>query len=266
MAGCPGRSVSQSGAGLLDGDRRGSQAGEAEQPRRRSLQRGWRPGQELPRGRVADDPAAVHRHDAVGGGEAALEPVLGQDDRGPPLLVDAPEHAEQLVAGDRVELGGRLVEQEQLRPPRQRGAERDALQLRHRRARGSRGRAARRCRARARPPPPRARPPPHRVRGSPTRTPAPRGPCRAPPASRAPGRASRTPPRDRPGRARGSRGPRPRGARRTRRRGTCGTRPEAARSSVDFPEPVAPASTTNSPGSTVSDTESSAGAAASGYR
>ena len=37
----------------------------------------------------------------------------------------------------------------------------------------------------------------------------------------------------------------------------CGTSPAAARSSVDFPDPDAPASSTSSPGSTVKDTPSS---------
>ena len=44
----------------------------------------------------------------------------------------------------------------------------------------------------------------------------------------------------------------------------CGTRPDAARSSVDLPEPEPPASTTNSPGATTRSTSRSAGAAASG--
>ena len=44
----------------------------------------------------------------------------------------------------------------------------------------------------------------------------------------------------------------------------CGTRPAAARSSVDLPEPEPPASTTNSPGSTVRLTSRSAGVDAPG--
>ena len=71
----------------------------------------------------------LERDHAVGGGEAALEAVLGEHDRGAPLLVDAPQHAEQLVARHRVELGGRLVEQQQPRPGGQRRAERHALEL-----------------------------------------------------------------------------------------------------------------------------------------
>ena len=69
------------------------------------------------------------RDHAVGGGEAALEAVLGEHDRGAPLLVDPPQDAEQLVAGDRIELRRRLVEQQQPRASRQRRAERHALQL-----------------------------------------------------------------------------------------------------------------------------------------
>ena len=45
----------------------------------------------------------------------------------------------------------------------------------------------------------------------------------------------------------------------------CGTSPAAARSSVDLPEPEPPARTTNSPGSTRSETSASAGRPASGY-
>ena len=44
----------------------------------------------------------------------------------------------------------------------------------------------------------------------------------------------------------------------------CGTRPQPARSRVDFPDPERPASTTNSPGSTVSSIARSASAPASG--
>ena len=45
------------------------------------------------------------------------------------VLVQPAQQADQLVAGDRVELRGRLVEHDQLRPPGERRAERDALQL-----------------------------------------------------------------------------------------------------------------------------------------
>ena len=55
--------------------------------------------------------------------------MLREHDGGPPLLVDAAQDAQQLVAGDRVELGGRLVEQQQPRAARERCAEGDALEL-----------------------------------------------------------------------------------------------------------------------------------------
>ena len=88
-----------------------------------------RPRQEAARVGVARDRAVAERDDAVGGAEAALEPVLGEHDGGPPLLVDPAQDAEQLVAGDGVELRRRLVEQRDARPPGQRGAERDPLEL-----------------------------------------------------------------------------------------------------------------------------------------
>ena len=83
------------------------------------------------------------RDDAVGGGQAALEPVLGEHDRRPPLLVEPPQQPDELVAGDGVELRGRLVEQHEPRPAGERRAERDALQLAAATARASGGRAAR---------------------------------------------------------------------------------------------------------------------------
>jgi hypothetical protein len=55
--------------------------------------------------------------------------VLGQHDRRLPLFVQPSQQTDQLVAGDRVELRGGLVEQHQLRPARERGAERDPLLL-----------------------------------------------------------------------------------------------------------------------------------------
>ncbi len=76
-----------------------------------------------------DDATVVHRDHAVGHRQAALEPVLGQQDRRLPLLVEPPQQPDQLVAGNRVELRGGLVEQNHRRPARKRGAERDALLL-----------------------------------------------------------------------------------------------------------------------------------------
>jgi hypothetical protein len=41
--------------------------------------------------------------------------VLGEHDGHPPLLVQPPQQADQLLAGDRVELRGGLVEADQAR-------------------------------------------------------------------------------------------------------------------------------------------------------
>ena len=110
----------------LDGDGALGAAGEREQARDRGL---GAAAQEVLGRAVEGEPAVLEREHAVGGGQAALEPVLGEQHRRPPLLVDAPQHAEQLVARDGVELRGRLVEQQQLRAAGERGAERDPLQL-----------------------------------------------------------------------------------------------------------------------------------------
>ena len=71
----------------------------------------------------------LERDHAVGGRQAALEAVLGEHDRRLPLLVEPAQQPDQLVAGDRVQLRGRLVEQHQPRAARERRAERDALLL-----------------------------------------------------------------------------------------------------------------------------------------
>ena len=110
-------------------------------------------GQPRARRLVGDEPAVAQLDHPVGGGQAALQPVLGEQDRGPPLLVEPAQDAEQLVARDRVQLRGRLVEQQQPRPPRQRGGERDALQLAA--AQLVRRAVEQAARGRARAPPPR---------------------------------------------------------------------------------------------------------------
>ncbi len=125
----PGQAVGQRAARALHGRRPLGHAGERAQARDRRLQLGRRPGGERLRVAVERDAAVAQRDDAVGRGQAALEPVLGQQHRRPPLLVDPPQHAEQLVARDRVELRGRLVEQQQPRAAGERGAERHPLQL-----------------------------------------------------------------------------------------------------------------------------------------
>ena len=66
---------------------------------------------------------------AIGGGQAALQAMLRQQDRGIPLLVEAAQEPDQLIPGDGIQLGGGLVEQQHGGAPREGGAERDALLL-----------------------------------------------------------------------------------------------------------------------------------------
>lgn len=78
---------------------------------------------------IEDLASGLKRDDAVRGRQAALEPVLAEQDRHTPLLVEAAKKRDQLVAGDGVELRGRLVEQEERRAGDQGRSEGDALQL-----------------------------------------------------------------------------------------------------------------------------------------
>ena len=83
--------------------------------------------------------------------------MLGEQDRHPPLLVEPAQQPDQLVAGDRVELRRRLVEQDQRRdesPGRRRARPAAA---RHPRGCRRSGRAGAGSRGRARPPRPPAR-------------------------------------------------------------------------------------------------------------
>jgi hypothetical protein len=71
----------------------------------------------LQRARVAagDHAPVVDDHDVVGEAVGLLQ-VLGGEQDGHPLVHERLEHAPQLGAGTRVEPGGRLVEEEDLRP------------------------------------------------------------------------------------------------------------------------------------------------------
>src|SRR5207244_12740578 len=73
--------------------------------------------------------AAGGGEDAVGGGEAALEAVLAEHDGRLPLLVEATQQSDELVTGDRIELGGGLVEEHDARPAGECSAKRDSLLL-----------------------------------------------------------------------------------------------------------------------------------------
>ena len=117
---------------LLDPRRRRPQADPPHEPGRRRLERRrvvGRPVEEDARSRVADEPTAGQREHPVGRLEAAFEAVLDQHDRRPPLLVESPQERDQLVGRDRVELRGRLVEEDHLRPAGQRRREGDPLLL-----------------------------------------------------------------------------------------------------------------------------------------
>ena len=157
------------------------------------------------------------------------------------VLVQPPQQPDQLVPGHRIQLRGRLVEHDQLRAPRERGAERHALQLAAGELRRSSAPAGGRSPAPARPPPPRARPRPPARRGSRVETPARPAPFPSRSGSRGPGTGC---PRHGPA-------PRDRGrgcpSRPTVTRPEksppwkWGTKPLAAPSSVDLPDPEAPA-------------------------
>ena len=130
----PGRRpLAQPGARLLD--RRGAlgQPGQREQPRGRGGQHGHRTRRPrrgaraaARRRRSAPSTSATTRSAA---GQAALQAVLGDHHGRAPVLVQAPQQPDQLVAGHRVELRGRLVEQQQRRAVDHRGGDRHALEL-----------------------------------------------------------------------------------------------------------------------------------------
>ena len=152
-------------ARLLDADRRrAGEPREREHPRPGRLQRRRavaRPVEERARVAVVARAAPrVERDHAIGVRQAALEAVLGEHDRHVAhSSVEPAQQRDQLVAGDRVELRGRLVEQHQPRAARRARRRARRAASRRRRASRSRGRAGGRCRARARPPRRRARPP-----------------------------------------------------------------------------------------------------------
>ena len=241
----------------------GAEAEPSQQPRagrheRRAPRRPPRPGTRPARRRRRRAPSA-HRDHPVGrrpgSARAGARPARSSC-RSPRCSGAA---ADQLVAGDRVELRGRLVEHHQLRPPGERRAERDALQLT---AGQLVGRALEQLRDPERQRDLLDRPgdrgrrlaavlEPERELGA--------GRSSSRPASRGPGTGSRRRARARPARARGCRCPR-----RSRRPAKvppwkCGTSPLAARSSVDLPEPDAPATTTSCPAPISSVTSRSAG-------
>ena len=75
--------------------------------------------------RVEDDPSLLHHDHAIGDRERAVDALLGEDDGAPRLL----DRGEERLGAVGVELGRRLVEQQELRLERERGGKADALQL-----------------------------------------------------------------------------------------------------------------------------------------
>ena len=201
-----------------------------------------RPPQELCGRRVADDASALEGDHPVGEAQAALEPVLGEQDRrvgSPRSAAAATPISSSPATGSSCEVGSSSTEQR--RPPRERGAERDPLQL----AAGELavGRSSR-CAipsASAASSTPRGDRRRARGRGSRARTRARRARCPSRSASRGPGTACRRAAASSPGRARACPGRRPIAAPgERRRRGSAGPSPLATRSSVDLPEPEPP--------------------------
>ena len=83
------------------------------------------PGTRLGDGRVEDNAALLHHHHSIRNRERAVDPLLGEDDGALRLL----DRGEKRLGAFCVELGGRLVEQQELWSQRERRCEADALQL-----------------------------------------------------------------------------------------------------------------------------------------
>ncbi len=188
--------------------------------------------------------------DPVRGGQTALEAVLGEQDGGVEVLVEPAQRAEQLVAGHRIELGGRLVEHDERRAARRGPRRARPAEAPRPRARPSSGRAGRRC-------PERQRRlldcPGHRAGASPRFSSGKASSARGVPMTTCVSgswNSVPTAPASSPGPC--ARVSRPATTARPANAPPWkwGTSPLATRSRVDFPEPEMPTSTTSSPGST----------------
>ena len=84
-----------------------------------------KPGERIVARRVEQDATLVEEHDTVGVAQRDRGALLGDDDAG----IAAERELEERLRPRRIELRGRLVEQEQLRLERERRGEADALQL-----------------------------------------------------------------------------------------------------------------------------------------
>ncbi len=122
----------QRGVGFLHRCRQGPEPGQRKEPRARRCERRrrlHRPLEELARRRVARHRPIHHRDHAIRRRKAALQPVLGDHHGGSPVLVQASQLPDELVARHGIELRGRLVEHEQRRVVHHRGGDRHALEL-----------------------------------------------------------------------------------------------------------------------------------------
>ena len=205
-------SRSQGAPRLLHRYRHRRQPGEREQPRRRRRQlrvRDQRPlaGSRVGRRRTRSAPASTATTRSAADRQRSSRCSASSDGH-PPLLVQPPQQPDQLVAGDRVELRGRLVEQHQ--PRAQRPAPRRARPAAAPRRRACRSGAragASIASARVTSSIARAREPRRARRAARAAAPAPRAPWPRRPGSPGPGRPGRPGHRARPGRARERRGP-----------------------------------------------------------
>ena len=101
---------------------RGREHGLARQPGRPVA---TEPGERLVARSVQQDPPALEEEHAVAGAEHAIGPLLRDDDG----RARRARELDRLVGALGVELRGRLVEQQQLRPEREHRGEADALEL-----------------------------------------------------------------------------------------------------------------------------------------
>ena len=99
------------------------------EPGDRRQHRGRQRGQHLPR-RTVDDPAlAIERPHPVGDADHPLQPVLGEHDRQTEVVVEPVQRGDHVLGAPRIELAGRLVEDQHPRLQRQSGGDRDPLPL-----------------------------------------------------------------------------------------------------------------------------------------
>ena len=216
------------------------------------------PGERVLSRRVQHDPALLEEEDAIADLERPRWPLLREDDG----HAETGGQPDERVRGLGIELGGRLVEQEQLRLEGERGRQADALQLAGGELRDAPLERDARPRAAARA---------ARTRGAisaggaPTfSTPKATSSSTRPKTTWSSGswKTVATTPARSAGRVRRVSCPPTSTRPWNRPPWKCGTSPARARTSVDLPEPEGPKTATTSPGSSSSETSWSAGSPA----